>query len=97
MDINNAFKEKAQAKMEEVDAQLQLLEAKAKDAKADQKIKYEQKLQELQEKRKELSQQLESLKTSSSNAFETLQQGFESAWEELDASLKLAKEEFFQK
>ncbi len=97
MDINNAFKQKAQAKMEEVDAQLKLLEARAKEATADQKIKYEHKLQELQEKRKELSQQLDSLKTSSSNAFETLKQGFESAWEELDASLKLAKEEFFQK
>lgn len=97
MELSQTYKEKAEAKLAQVRADIDKLQAKAKEADANTQILVNEKIQILHEKKEKLSQQYEKLKDSSSSALETLQEGFETAWNDLSDSMSEAKKQFSNK
>lgn len=93
-----ATKEEYQAKMEaqlkEVTAKLAELAAKADQAQADAKVKYQEQIKQLRAKLGETQGQLQKIKASSGEAWLTLKDGTEKAWGELRGALDGALAKF---
>jgi hypothetical protein len=86
-----ATKEEYQAKMEaqlkDVTAKLATLAAKADQAQADAKVKYQDEIRKLKSKFDETQGRLQKIKASSGEAWLTLKDGTEKAWGELRGAL----------
>lgn len=94
MSEKDAYLEKMKAQTDEFDAEIDRLLAKARKAKADVKIDYENQIDELREKRKEIARKMDALESASDDAWKDLKQGLENSWEILKKSLSQAKEKF---
>ncbi|MGH8575395.1 MAG: coiled coil domain-containing protein [Gammaproteobacteria bacterium] len=81
--LNQAYREKLEAQLQEWDAQLDLMKARASKLKADTKIEFESQLTALQQKRREAIARLEDLSQRGEGAWEDLKAGTEGAWREL--------------
>ncbi len=78
-----AYREKFEAQLQEWDAQLDLMKARASKLKADAKIEFEGQLTALQQKRQQAIAKLEDLSQRSEDAWDDLKAGTERAWSEL--------------
>jgi multidrug resistance efflux pump len=85
---------KAKAALEELDAQIQLLQAKAEKQAADARIEYGNELEDLRRRRDELGERLKELQQTSGDAWNDLQHGLESAMASMRDSLKSAIDRF---
>ena len=85
-----AYKEKVQAHLDKLDAQIDEMVAKGKQAEADAKINYNDFIDELQTQRAAAEKRLQELQNSTDEAWSTVQSGFESAWQELTQSFDRA-------
>ncbi len=83
----------AEAKLEQLQAQIEALQAKTKLAKADAKVKYQEQLDALRIKQTDLQAKLESIKGSADSAWEEMKVGIEAAWGELKIAFDKAKSE----
>lgn len=92
----DAYVQKLKAKIDEWTADIDKLSAKAEQAKADAKIKYQQELEELRAKRQELEDRIANIQSAGESAWEELKQGVESSWEVWKASFSRAKTAFEQ-
>lgn len=94
MQEKDLYRQKFEAKLKEVIAQIDLLEAKADQVKAESKIELQQQIQSLRQQRDTLGQKLDQLKQSSGDAWKDLKAGLESATEDLKGALGKAMERF---
>ena len=78
-----AYEEKLDAQLEEWNAQIALLKAKADKARAEAKIDYNKTVEALQHRQDEARTKLHELKTSGDEAWEDLNTGAEKAWAEV--------------
>jgi multidrug resistance efflux pump len=83
-----------QAKMDQWNAEVDLLAAKAKVAAADLRIEYGEQIEHLAAKQVVARQKLEELKTSGAGAWEDLKGGIESAWSAMGEALSAARARF---
>lgn len=90
----DAYVQKLKAKIDEWNADLDKLAAKADQAEGETKIKYQHKMQELREKRQDFEKKLENLNEASESAWEDLKEGVEKSWETWKDSFNKAKSEF---
>ena len=93
-DKRKAFEEKLDAQLEEWNAQIALLKAKADKAKAEAKIEYYKTIEALQHKQDETRTKLHELKTAGDEAWEDLKTGAEKAWTEVKTAFHLAASKF---
>lgn len=93
-DKRDAYIKELKERMDEWNAEIDLLWAKAGQAKAEAKIEYLKKLEELRAKRKVLQERIAEAEQGSESAWEALKQGLESSWITLKMSLTKAKSEF---
>jgi multidrug resistance efflux pump len=93
-DKRKAFEEKLDAQLEEWNAQIALLKAKADKAKAEAKIEYYKTIEALQHKQDETRTKLHELKTAGDEAWEDLKTGAEKAWAEVKTAFHLATSKF---
>ena len=93
-DKRKAYEEKLEAQVKEWNAQLELLKAKAGNAKADAKIEYYKTIEALQSKQNEAKAKLRELKTAGDEAWEDLKTGAEKAWAEVKAAYHEASSRF---
>lgn len=93
-DRRDAYVQQLKAKIDEWNAGIDKLEAKAGQAEAEMKTKYLQEVEELRAKQKDLETKIVSLQNASESAWEDLKQGIESSWETLKDSFIRAKSEF---
>ncbi len=93
-DAKAAYEQKLKAKMDEWNAEIDKLTAKASQAEADAKIEYDKELQKLRSRRDELKQKMEALRQAGEGAWEDVKSGLESAWKELDEDLRSAAARF---
>jgi uncharacterized coiled-coil DUF342 family protein len=85
---------KARAALSELDAQIQLLQAKAGKQAADARIEYGNELEALRRRRDELGDRLRELQQTGGDAWKDLLNGLESAMASMRDSLKSAIERF---
>lgn len=94
MTNKEAYVQKAQAKLDEWDAQLSKLRAQLSGASADVKIKLNNEIESLESKRSDMKDKLNKLRNASEDAWEDMKEGFESAWESVSTSFKDAVNRF---
>jgi hypothetical protein len=93
-DKRKAYEEKLDAQLEEWNAQIALLKAKADKAKADVKIEYYKTIEALQHKQDEAGTKLHELKTAGDEAWEDLKTAAEKAWDEVKTAFHIAVSKF---
>lgn len=86
-----AYLEKFKANLDEWNAELNRLQAKANEADADMKIKYEEKISSLQDRMDEARKKAAEIQDANGNAWEDLKQGAEDAWNRLREAMEDAR------
>jgi len=89
-----AYQEKAEAQLAELQARIDLLEAKAKQAKAETKLEYEKTMENLRAQQDQITGQLAKVRSASEGAWEELRAGIDSALTDLQTSLDKAAAKF---
>jgi hypothetical protein len=89
-----AYQEKVDAQLDEIKAQIGLLKAKAEKAKAEAKIKYNQQLEDLRQKRETVESRLEQLKMTGGEAWRELKTGVDEAMKNLENAVTDATAQF---
>ncbi|MFO8048848.1 MAG: coiled coil domain-containing protein [Desulfosudaceae bacterium] len=94
MTAKEAYEKKLKAQLEQWDAEIDKLQAKAKQADADAQLEYHKRIEELQALRDKANQKLTELKNASENAWEDLKVGAELARDSLASAIKSATSRF---
>ena len=94
MSSRDAYIQKMKAKLDEWNADIAQLEAKADGAEADMKMKYNEKIDALKKQREEAAAKLVELRNASEDAWEDIKVGLESAWDSLGSAMKSALSKF---
>jgi hypothetical protein len=89
-----AYEEKLAAQLNEWNAQIALLKARADKAKAEAKIEYYKTIDALQQRQDEARTKLHELKTAGDEAWEDLKTGAEKAWDEVKSAFHDAISKF---
>lgn len=95
-ETRDAYVQKLKAKVDEWNADIDKLAAKADQSEADAKISYQEQLEEMRAKRQELEEKIADLQNAGESAWEEIKQGVESSWEVWKASFSRAKTAFEQ-
>jgi len=85
---------KFKAQLDKWNAELELLEAKARKASADMKVEYQQQIQSLQHQRDKARARLTELRQASDSSWEDLKEGSEQAWKAFREGLERARSRF---
>jgi len=93
-DKRDAYLEKAKAQLDEWNAELDSLEAKARGATADAKIKYDEEITAIRQRRDEAKRKFAEIQSASEDAWEQLKEGAEAAWNSLKEAVTKAKSQF---
>ncbi len=94
MSNKDVYVQKMQSKLDELDAQINLLKAKASGANADAKIEFNEQIENLKEFQKKGKQKLVELNDAGEDAWEDIREGMDSAWNKLSAAFNDAKNRF---
>jgi len=90
----SAYAEKVRAKLEERRAEIDKLKAKMDQKKADAKIEYQKRLDEVEYQQRSLESKLDELSEASGSALEELKTGISDAWDRFSESVENASKEF---
>jgi chromosome segregation ATPase len=93
-DKRKAYEEKLDAQLKEWNAQITLLRAKAKNAKAGAKVDYYKTIEALEQKQDKAKTKLQELKTAGNEAWEAVKTGAEKAWTEVKTAYHDAASRF---
>lgn len=88
------FQQKLEARLKELDAEMVVLREKGHDLKDEAKVKWDQKLAELETKRGAALVKLAEVNDSSAEAWKDLQKGARAAWNDMDKAFSEASREF---
>lgn len=94
MSMKEAYEKKLQAQLDECNADMIKLKAKADKAEADAQIKYYKEIEEIKAKKSLVDEKLSKLKEASEDAWEDLKAGAEEAWDSLSEAIKSAASRF---
>lgn len=89
-----AYEEKVDAQLKELSAKIDVLKAKAEKSGADAKVKYYEKIEDLEKRRSVAREKLKELKAAGEDAWQDLKGGVEAAWSDLGAAVKSAMNQF---
>jgi len=90
----DAYVEKLKAQLDEWNAELDKLEAHARKADAEERMRYESQINTLREKEQQVKETLKQLMQAKDDAWMDLKHGVESAWSSFKSGLIEAKSEF---
>ena len=94
MNKQKAYKEKFTAQLDELNAKIDVLRAKAKQAEASLKADYYETIEDLLKKRSVAQSKLETLQDAGDDAWEDMKQGVEDSWATFAAAVKSAASRF---
>ena len=94
MSEREAYIEKAKAQLDQWNAEIDKLEARAREASADGEIAYRETLQDLRGKRDALEQKLNETRQSGEAAWSDMKAGMDAAWNNLSAAITKAQSRF---
>ncbi len=93
-DNREAYTQKLKAKIDEWNAELDRLAAKADQADGEIKVRYYKQMEELRKKRNDVEQKVQELKDSTESVWDDMKQGVENSWATWKESFTRAKSEF---
>lgn len=88
------FQQKLDARLRQLDTEIVELQEKGRDLKDDAKVKWDQKLADLETKRAAAKAKLSEAADSSAEAWKDLQKGAQAAWDDMDKAFNEASNEF---
>lgn len=94
MNTKEVYIEKLQARLNQMDSQIETLKADAANAKADMKIELENQIDELKEAQAEAQGKVDEIRDASDDAWTDLKIGAESAWDDFEYATKKAMQRF---
>lgn len=94
MSMKDVYQKKLEAQLQEWNAEIEKLKAKARKAEANTQAKYQEKLDEISRKQDAAKAKLAELQNSSEKAWEDLKSGIENAWKNLEDAVKSAASYF---
>lgn len=94
MKTRDVYVKKVQAQLDDWDADIKKLRAKADKASANATLEYKSQIETLKQKRERAGKKLDELKSASDDAWEDLKKGLESATSALGNALKSAAARF---
>ncbi len=94
MSMKDAYQKKLQAKLEEWNADIEKLQAKADAAEADAQLDYYKEIEDLRAKQEAAGKKLDELKSAGDDTWEDVKAGIDNAWESLSSAIKSAKSRF---
>ncbi len=94
METKQAYEAKVKAQLDNLNAQIAQMKAKAAEANADAAIEYNKMIEDLSDKRDAAQVKLNEIGKASEDAWEDLKVGFESAWNDLNIAFKSAMDKF---
>lgn len=94
MSSKNAYSKKIQAQLDEWDADIQKLQARADRAEANAQLEIRKQVKTLKRKRQEAGDKLAELKAAGDDAWEDFKDGLEAAKDSLGSALKSATSRF---
>ena len=90
MTARNAYVKKLKEQLDQWNAELSKLEAKAKQPLVGMKDAYEKQLKELRGRRNVVQQQMAEIQKAGDHAWDQLKEGADKAWKAMDESIKKA-------
>jgi uncharacterized coiled-coil DUF342 family protein len=94
MSKKDEYIQKLHAKIDEWNADIDKLTAKANQAEADSRIEYQKQIDTLKKKRREIENNMADLKKSSNEAWGDFKAGIDLAWDSMNEALKSAMSRF---
>lgn len=94
MSEKDQYVEKAKAKLDQWNAEIDKLQAKADEADAGSRIEYQKQLDEMRAKRDEAQVRLKELAEASDDAWEDVKAGFDKAWDNISGAFQSALSRF---
>jgi chromosome segregation ATPase len=94
MSDRDVYVEKMKTKIDEWNADLAKLEARSREANADMRLKYDEKIQELKGQRERAEEQMKELQRASEESWKRMRDGMESAWDEINRAFREAADRF---
>ena len=91
-DDRSAYQRKYEARLDELRARIDQVQAKMRAASADKEIDYRQRLEELRQKRDALAGRLKEMRDAGQESWSQLRQGVERAANDLEAAWRAAKD-----
>jgi phosphoenolpyruvate synthase/pyruvate phosphate dikinase len=89
----DTYVEKLKARLDEWNADLDKLHAKAREATADQKLQFEKQMESVRARKDEVKQKLSEIQSAGENAWEQVKEGTDDAWNRLKEAVSKAKSE----
>ncbi|MGD2128937.1 MAG: hypothetical protein PVJ33_01230 [Lysobacterales bacterium] len=86
--------EKFSARLDQVQAKIDLLKARAREADADTRIRLKKEIDDIKERRADLEKRVDELKTAGSDAWEDIRNGLDAGWQALSRALDKATSRF---
>ena len=94
MDKKQAYEAKFKAQLDELNAKIDVLKAKAKQSEASVEADYYQTIEDLKKKRSEAQSKLQKLREAGDDAWEDMKQGVEESWTAFANAVKSAFSRF---
>lgn len=92
----SAYREKMEAKLTKLDAEIQRLEGEWKEKKAEARLDTQEEIRQLRQRHEGVKAKLYELKTATGAAWDQAKDGMASAWNDLESSFQKASAEFKQ-
>jgi len=94
MSERDQYIEKAKAKLDQWNAEIDKLKARADEAGADARIEYGKRLDEMRSHRDEAEKWLRQMRDSSDAAWSDMKVGFDRAWDQLSGAFERARSHY---
>jgi len=94
MSERDAYVQKLKAQLDEWNAEIDKLEARAGKASGDARLKYEQQIKSLRQQRQDAENRLAGLREATDDAWRQLKEGADKAWADLKLGLEKATSAF---
>ena len=88
------YVQKLHAKLDEWNAEIDRLKARADKAEAESRIEYQNQIQYLQQRRREAEKKIDELRGAGEGAWEDLKAGVQLAWNSMEEAVKSARSKF---
>ncbi|AHE98684.1 sll1863 family stress response protein [Thioalkalivibrio paradoxus] len=94
MSDRDAYLDKLKASIDEWNAELAKFEARAREAEADMRLKYDAQLKEMREQRDAMEERLREMQRAGEDSWRRMRDGMDAAWDDMARAFREAADRF---